>query len=181
LALALYADDHIASISTSLPLVTYNERAPLYAHLGMGLDEGKDKITKTSVGQVFLGMKATDVNGKVRPVFDREKAFNSLSKHTSRRMDLSSKLNRVVSIAYLLAFDDEACDILLQYHRFLRNKYPNVDSPTLTKRELQSLWLGLDGGGRREIQHTLQYGNAKDENGPQGGQTVTSRVQSAGG
>jgi hypothetical protein len=142
--LALYADDHIMTLSgLKVPLHLLEMRFNHYAKFGLILDREKDFVSSTFEGHTFLGMTLKRVRGSLLPCYDELKAYNSLAK-SDGNLTPEQKFAKATSIAYLVCFTP-LFDTVYKYCLFLQNTYPSLRIfHNVSRREARAFWLGKE-------------------------------------
>lgn len=138
----LYADDHEFSVTAPfLRFADFDERFAFYKDLGLTLSKAKDLVTDSVEGHTFLGPKATVIDGRIVPIYNRDKVLCSVlnMEHT---YSTDVQIGRVISIMLNCVFDRPVFDYLRGYcYYLLELSHGKITLPEDLASELRASWL----------------------------------------
>lgn len=138
----LYADDHGFSVTDPFRKFSIFEvRAKIYSAFGLELSQAKDLVTQSVEGHTFLGPKAKIINGRIVPIYNRDKVMCSVL-NMEHLYPPDVQLGRVLSIMLNCVFDTEVFEYLRGYcFHLLELSHGSITLPDELKVNRESEWL----------------------------------------
>jgi len=171
--LAIYADDHIFSVDSTLVSPVsgknfgdYESRRLIYQQYGIVLAKDKDLVTDSLEGHTFLGLKiqwSTRYNRYV-PIFDPFKAINSIQKQEKKSFTPDQKWTQALSLAHLCVFHEWSFSHLTRYLHFLREEHPILRQYQVPSQEyFENYWFCGEMEAPKKCQQIVPTGFSMEE------------------